>query len=131
MAHIITQSLSDEIERGSKAVQGEVVLFLKNIPCHELRRNPFHFLGFGWARMASAIIEHLGGYTVRDLLGFEDFHNPRNVMLLTAMAHELFDELDIWLVPFEVGLISRPSVCYRLPTVTQLQDHGNVTTNRC
>jgi hypothetical protein len=51
-------------------------------------------------------------------------------MMLTPMVHELFDELNIWLTPLEVGLVSPLSVCRGLTAVTRLQDHGNVVTNQ-
>ena len=47
-------------------------------------------------------------------------------MMLAPIAHKLFDELDLWLTPFQVYPVL--SLCHRLTTIDP-QDRGNVVPN--
>ena len=62
-----------------------------------------------WAKTAGAIVEHFGGFSTRVLLGSENIQSPKNAMILASNVHTFFDELDLWLTPFKVDLVS--SLC--------------------
>jgi len=72
---------------------------------------------------AGAIIEHLGGFSTRVLLGSETLNSPRNAMLLAPLVHKRFDRLDLWLTPFEASgyVLNLCTWVYR-----RLQDHREV-----
>ena len=44
--------------------------------------------------------------------------------------HRYFDELDLWLTPFEVSRRGFESLYHRLTTITRLQDHGEIITGK-
>jgi len=51
-------------------------------------------------------------------------------MLVAPVVHIYFDELDLWLTPFEVSGRGFEFIYHRLTAVTRLQDHREIITNR-
>ena len=51
-------------------------------------------------------------------------------MLLAPVAHDFFDELDLWLTPFEVSRRSFESPYHKLTATTGLQYDGEIVTNK-
>jgi len=76
-AHIISQSLSSDIEGLTPAVLAK----------------------FRWGKMAGAMIERFGGFSSHDVLGDNILNSPLNAFTATASPHEEFDGLDMWLTP--------------------------------
>ncbi|KAI0083345.1 hypothetical protein BDY19DRAFT_1060986 [Irpex rosettiformis] len=76
VAHIISQSLSENISGSNAATQAK----------------------FEWARTAGAMLQHFGGFKAYDLDN-EILHSPKNVFTASQNPHLLFEALSIWLTP--------------------------------
>ncbi|KAF8310344.1 uncharacterized protein EI90DRAFT_3006951 [Cantharellus anzutake] len=76
VAHIITKSLSEDIEGQSEGVKAK----------------------FQWAKKAVALIERFGGFSFTEL-GIHGLDNPLNVFTTSDTPHKQFDALNLWLVP--------------------------------
>ncbi|KAJ3563705.1 hypothetical protein NP233_g8768 [Leucocoprinus birnbaumii] len=76
-AHIISQSLSDDIEGASEAVS----------------------VKFNWAKTAGAIIERFGGFSSSEVLDDRVLNSPSNAFTAEAISHGQFDDLALWLIP--------------------------------
>ena len=51
-------------------------------------------------------------------------------MMVAPVVHSLFDELEIWLTPFEASRRDFKSLYHRPTVITRLQDHGEIITDK-
>ncbi|TFY81523.1 hypothetical protein EWM64_g2485 [Hericium alpestre] len=77
VAHIISQSLSDNITGTTPAVHAK----------------------FDWTKTAGAILERFGGFAAHAVLGGDNLHSPKNAFTSSFEPHSEFDNLDLWLTP--------------------------------
>ncbi|KXN89744.1 hypothetical protein AN958_05284 [Leucoagaricus sp. SymC.cos] len=94
VSHIISQSISDEIQGNSRKVQEKVYILVSYIPSVIAHYICFEF---EWAKSAAAIIERFGGFSPHDILGGDVLNSPANAFLSTFAPHAEFDRLSIWL----------------------------------
>ncbi|KAF8120307.1 hypothetical protein EV363DRAFT_1407853 [Boletus edulis] len=85
VAYVISQSLSAGIHHTTERVQQK----------------------FEWARTAGVMIERFGGFSSFDILPDGVLNSPTNAFLSSPAAHEVFDQLDMWLTPAKVLRQSR------------------------
>ncbi|RPD53568.1 hypothetical protein L226DRAFT_613839 [Lentinus tigrinus ALCF2SS1-7] len=77
VAHIISQSLSDNMYGVTQAIQAK----------------------FTWAMTAGGMIAHIGGFDAQRILGDANLHSPKNAFILSHDAHAQFNKLDLYLTP--------------------------------
>ncbi|KAF9472887.1 hypothetical protein BDN70DRAFT_867965 [Pholiota conissans] len=77
VAHIISQSLPSNIGGMTQAAREKFV----------------------WASTAAAVIERFGGFSAYTILGEDNLNSAANAFTASSTPHDMFDCLDLWLVP--------------------------------
>ena len=97
VAHIISQSLSENTEGAAPEVRAKVAT------CRAVSASTDTIcLQFEWAKTAGAIIERFGGFSIHELLGDAVLNSPLNTFAASFAPHQEFDQLDMWLTPAQV-----------------------------
>lgn len=98
VAHIITQSLTENITGLSETARSRVTFFPYRI--YMLLMSVFG--QFQWAKTAAAILERFGKFSAREILGDKGLNNPVNAFTASHDMHVMFDNLNLCLTPAKV-----------------------------
>lgn len=52
-----------------------------------------------WASSPAAVLGHLAGIDIQDILPDLDVHHPANTLMADSGPHDLFKQLELWLTP--------------------------------
>ena len=66
---------------------------------------------FVWASTAAAVIERFGGFSAYTILGEDNLNSAANAFTASSTPHNMFDRLDLWLMPAQVCGILWLAIC--------------------